>query len=782
MLILGTFDAPPARPKPIFCPGGCGSYGVCDEVHGKCICQAGWTGQHCERETHPACSLGQQTEPLIQNPCSGLRKVSPVACECLLSCLQAGEEVCGHASVGCNDMWKRGVPHSHHTFAWNCTNRITFHEYLTCIAYPAHVTPVSSFPLSRGAVLTTLAAYERSHSVADAYATALTLAGGRTLPSSGPLPAYGAGLVRPDGTSFVPTDIRGGGVEPSFAANAKWMSERNHDRVPSITQCVTLAGTPGVRRGCSGRGRCLLQPHHAVDGAPLVARCVCVDGAFGPNCEHVSSNNCLHDCSGRGLCVHGFCRCDAGSFGVDCSDSFDARLTAVPRALLHVDSTAYGPGPVGMGSSARIELLPAPLRSHVKRLREGIFVYDLPPSINRDGDMFSTRYWGGGSFAEADPIHMRRIYASQALFDGHLLRDDYVRTLQPSNAKLFYVPTFLMSRHTWGSGMIGRSLLRAYHYIRHAYPYWNRSQGRDHVWFMPGEKMVCDVPREILSTSIVVGHWGGRKGFSRVVTDCVDEAKDIVVPPITPIQHDLSVYRKKLRPAMLQVEAKSTPPRQGPLLLFAGGIFNFGASQDYKRATGYDTEQKQERLYRKAQRDRCSKYTALPKYHPRSIPVQNCRNTYSMGVRGAIWRARLWAEPDMRIVSAGIPNYLKVATDSHFCLHTEGNSWGTRMIDALAVECIPLIVNDGMIFPYHNIISMQRDYPQFSIHLSKEDVPKIASVLRSVPNATATRMRRAIRLHKRGFIWFRPEGLAYEYTLAALGERLTSYLGSHGKE
>ena len=135
----------------------------------------------------------------------------------------------------------------------------------------------------------------------------------------------------------------------------------------------------------------------------------------------------------------------------------------------------------------------------------------------------------------------------------------------------------------------------------------------------------------------------------------------------------------------------------------------------------------------------------------------------------------------MRIVSAGIPNYLMVAADSHFCLHTEGNSWGTRMIDALAIECIPLIVNDGMIFPYHNIISMQRDYPQFSIHLSKEDVPKIASVLRSVPNATATRMRRAIRLHKRGFIWFRPEGLAYEYTLAALGERLTSYLGSHGK-
>lgn len=27
-------------------------------------------------------------------------------------------------------------------------------------------------------------------------------------------------------------------------------------------------------------------------------------------------------------------------------------------------------------------------------------------------------------------------------------------------------------------------------------------------------------------------------------------------------------------------------------------------------------------------------------------------------VRQAVWRQRLWAEPDMRIVSAGIPDYL----------------------------------------------------------------------------------------------------------------------------
>ena len=42
----------------------------------------------------------------------------------------------------------------------------------------------------------------------------------------------------------------------------------------------------------------------------------------------------------------------------------------------------------------------------------------------------------------------------------------------------------------------------------------------------------------------------------------------------------------------------------------------------------------------------------------------------------------------------------------------------------------------------------------------------------NVPDATRAATYPAIRRYKYGFIWFRPEGLAYEYTLAALGERV----------
>lgn len=725
------------------------------------------------------CSLGPQEEPQIQIPCAGLRKVSPVACECLLSCLRAGEEVCGHASAGCDDLWKSGAPTATRTLAWNLTHRTVFHERLTCIAFPPGVTPASSFPLPAGAVLTTLALY--SASPVAAYAAALAAGGGVPLPKYGPLPAYGAGLALPNGRLYVPSNPRAGGHEPSFGPNASWVRDRMHDSsdFDATTSCSTFPGSASARWGCSGRGRCLLQRLNAVSraDAPLVAKCVCVDGAYGANCEFVSSNNCVHDCSGRGRCVHGFCLCDAHAFGVDCSDTFQPQLAALPRTHLHADSSAFGPGPVGLGASARIDLLPPGLRPHVRRLRQRVFVYDLPPSINRLGDTFSVRYWGAGCFVESDPVHTRRIYASQAHFDGHLLHDDYVRTLDPSRAHLFYVPTFIMQRHTWGSPMVGRSMQRAYEYIRHAYPYWNRSGGRDHVWLMPGEKQTCDVPREILDRSIVVGHWGGMKGFTTDHADCVRADKDVVVPPITPIQHDLAEYRLKLQPAMARAEARRTDERSGPLLLFAGGIFEFGASQSRVRRRGLDTKQKQQRLLRKAKTDTCSKPTALPKYHPRSYKVRNCRSTYSMGVRGAIWRSQLYAEPDMKIVSAGIPNYLEVAAESRFCLHTEGNSWGTRMVDGMAIECIPLIVNDGMLLPYHNILSMETEYPKFTIHLSKEHVPTIPSVLRNVSREARRLMLRSLREHKHGFIWFRPEGLAYEYTLAALGERVVSFLG-----
>ena len=66
--------------------------------------------------------------------------------------------------------------------------------------------------------------------------------------------------------------------------------------------------------------------------------CACTyDGLHGPLCDERHEPFCLNQCSGHGLCdAHGggFCHCDPGFFGVDCS-----MTTRAPDG--HVQSGAY---------------------------------------------------------------------------------------------------------------------------------------------------------------------------------------------------------------------------------------------------------------------------------------------------------------------------------------------------------------------------------------------------------------------------------------------------------
>lgn len=107
---------------------------------------------------------------------------------------------------------------------------------------------------------------------------------------------------------------------------------------------------------------------------------------------------------------------------------------------------------------------------------------------------------------------------------------------------------------------------------------------------------------------------------------------------------------------------------------------------------------------------------------------------------------------------------------AQFCLHTEGNGWGARVVDYMAMECLPLIINDGMMFSYANVL----DWPRFSLYMHKREIPQIAPRLRNFSRAEQREMHAVQRRYKRGFVWWRPDGLAYEFTLASLGERVLS--------
>jgi hypothetical protein len=64
----------------------------------------------------------------------------------------------------------------------------------------------------------------------------------------------------------------------------------------------------------------------------LKVRCSCYDGKEGPLCNVPTEAYCLNHCSNRGLCNHGFCECEPGFFGVDCS--MEARPEPKVRACV----------------------------------------------------------------------------------------------------------------------------------------------------------------------------------------------------------------------------------------------------------------------------------------------------------------------------------------------------------------------------------------------------------------------------------------------------------------
>ena len=278
-------------------------------------------------------------------------------------------------------------------------------------------------------------------------------------------------------------------------------------------------------------------------------------------------------------------------------------------------------------------------------------MYELPQNLVRQNERWMWRQWGKNGATAATPCTTGGSTGADAL-----RRPPHARRLRaharPKRAHLFYVPLFLNQRVTWGADLAS-PMRAAVSYLSHAYPYWNASGGRDHVFFIFGERQTCLVPAEIRESSILIGHWGD--------VDCMSDQKDVVVPTITPVQHDLPRFAQRLQPAMRKASAANFT-RTGPLLLFAGGIVAFSASQDNLRKGGLDTEEKRLKWLKRVNNDPCAN------------PAKSCRHVYSMGVRQAV-EAEAVGRARHAHRLRGHPRLRHRVPNAHFCLHTEGNGW-----------------------------------------------------------------------------------------------------------
>lgn len=407
-------------------------------------------------------------------------------------------------------------------------------------------------------------------------------------------------------------------------------------------------------------------------------------------------------CRGQGVCLHGWCACEHGFYGIDC---------------------AHGPGHQHDHTPVRNGL--------------SIFIYEVPPEL-------SFRFGR----------HINPNYQSERRFLDRLLPDGNARTLDPESADLFLVPFF----DTYGPAE-NRFCDRArfemiVHWLRARHPYWDRSGGRDHVFFLNGDRGACGFGTAGLSP-IFVSHFGllgtfrtMKESAERVVARkkleleenetklgrkmtsgawCYSPHKDIVAPPYLPA------------PPVLP-SASDRRGRASRLLVHAGGIW--GALTDkpgLERPTYYSMGVRQ-RLYEIYGTGGSSPVPAI------------CILNSSVGGRSAT---------------------LKFMQSSDFCLATCGDGWGMRWSQSMLAGCLPLIAQPLVVQPLEDVL----DFDAFSRRVEAHKLEELPQVLSRDDEVTVRHMHDVQSQVRAAFSWDPAVGLAYNYTLLALCQRAMELRG-----
>ncbi|KAH9678859.1 EGF-like domain-containing protein [Citrus sinensis] len=448
------------------------------------------------------------------------------------------------------------------------------------------------------------------------------------------------------------------------------------------------------------------------------------DGLLGQFCEVPVSSTCVNQCSGHGHCRGGFCQCDNGWYGVDCSiPSVMSSMSEWPQWLrpAHIDI------PINANITGNL----VNLNAVVKKKRPLVYVYDLPPEFNSlllEGRHYKLECVNRIYNEKNETLWTDMLYGSQMAFYESILASPH-RTLNGEEADFFFVPVLdsciitraddaphLSAQEHRGlrSSLTLEFYKKAYEHIIEHYPYWNRTSGRDHIWFFSWDEGACYAPKEIWNSMMLV-HWGNTNSkhnhsttaywadnWDRISSSrrgnhsCFDPEKDLVLPAWK--APDAFVLRSKLW---------ASPREKRKTLFYFNG--NLGS--------------------------------AYPNGRPES--------SYSMGVRQKLAEeygsspnkegklGKQHAE-DVIVTSLRSENYHEDLSSSVFCGVLPGDGWSGRMEDSILQGCIPVVIQDGIFLPYENVLN----YESFVVRISEDEIPNLINILRGL-NETEIQFRLA---------------------------------------
>ena len=351
----------------------CHGHGVCDRQTGICACEAGYNGSACEgfnlRECNGAtdglwhashCS-GECDETKGYCWCPGKLNQRPMADTCQVKHMPV--DAFAALKLKPDPAWIRFAPNGSKLDAGllsldkaeQAARRKVFSSDLekrvaNFVANPAkHAQAVRRFWFGQGS--TARAVEISEHGVPHAVPRVSDGGGsrkdgeeviGRRLSAKGEAAAGEAPAVMDPSEH---SGERGSALYQKLAARPTWPRDDllggSYGTAPS-GEADQLASNAGEgTKDAADDSWCEATPQTS----PVPKTCPCLfDGLYGPLCDGRNEPFCLNQCSGHGVCDAtggGFCHCDVGYFGVDCSKTrgADGRVTlhakhaAITRSL-----------------------------------------------------------------------------------------------------------------------------------------------------------------------------------------------------------------------------------------------------------------------------------------------------------------------------------------------------------------------------------------------------------------------------------------------------------------
>lgn len=439
---------------------------------------------------------------------------------------------------------------------------------------------------------------------------------------------------------------------------------------------------------CFRRGFCMRWWEAGEEARPW---CLCHRGFEGGACETVDDKWCLLNCGGRGKCHDYFCHCKPPYFSLGCS-----RDHAVPH-------TAVRPSPVDFK----------------------IYMYELSTQFSYPliRDLGEPRTEIGTA-----------LYAAYYKFQESFMHSS-VRTYDPTEANMFYVPTF-MYEWTGPPGDGNEYLNILFDHIRQRYPYWNRTNGRDHFFFHTADRGGCCMSELALQPVHLIhfGYYMPDPGKSPLTTvrlqskgmgySCYHPQRDVVV---VPEEAQFKQWAQRNRNMTIEDILK----QKTKLLFFMGGALDSS---------------------------------------PGAIE-------FSGNSRQILDRLDLeWKDPDMELLwkaRSKVPDEPGFSMEeayrrNKFCFCPYGWGFGNRLGQAMMAHCIPVIVQEHTFQPYEDLLP----YPAFSIRLTNADLPLIREILRNVTDQQYRGMLLELIKYRDAFHWYGEEGgRAFDWTVASLRRR-----------